>query len=211
MRAKPAEQQRSKEKRDLLLNALEGLLKVKPFQQVSVGEVASAAGVSVATVYQRFNNKHATASILLELYYQRVSQWWSKHNKRPAPTKLREALTLLAEMSWDQMKELHYIMKPAYLFSRERPDLVGEEWKELESIAQNGFLKLLNDYRDEVVSQDFDKSAATVCYLYNHLALGQLLDHDEKKWSRSKYRKLYSKELADIAFAYLTLPKNEDG
>ena len=211
MRAKPAEQRRSREKRDLLLNALEGLLKVKPFQQVSVGEVASAAGVSVATVYQRFNNEHATASILLELYYQRVGNWWSNRNKRFAPVGLHEALTLLAEMSWDQMKELHYIMKPAYLFSREHPDLVGEEWAELESIAQSGFLKFLNDYRNEVVSQDFDKSAATVCYLYNHLALGQLLDHDEKKWFKSKGRKHYSKELADIAFAYLTLPKQENG
>lgn len=210
MRAKPAEQQRSREKRDLLLQALEDLLKIKPFQQVSVGEVASMAGVSVATVYQRFNNEHAMASILLELYYQRVSQWWSKPNRRPAPDGLHAALTQLAEMSWDQMKALHYIMKPAYLFSRERPDLVGVEWKKLETTAQEGFLNFLNAYREEIISEDFNKSAATICYLYNHMALGKLLDHDERKWTKSKERRLFAQELANLAYAYLILPKSSD-
>ena len=211
MRAKPAEQQRSREKRDLLLQALEGLLELKSFQQISVGEVASKAGVSVATVYQRFNNEHAMASILLELYYQRTSQWWSKPNKKQAPACLHEALVQLAEKSWDQMRELHHIMKPAFLFSRERPDLVGAEWKELESTALEGFLGFLHGYREEISSLDFRQSASTVCYLYNYMALGKLLDHDEKQWYITRNRKLFSNELANLAYAYLTLSGKLNG
>lgn len=210
MRAKPAEQQRSRQKRDLLLQALDGLLKTKPFREISVGEVAAEAGVSVATVYQRFNNEHAMASILFELYYMRVGQWWSKPARRPEPDSLYEALLQLADKSWDQMRELRYIMKPAYLFSRERPDLVGAEWKQLEATALAGFLKFLRSHGEEVVAPDFEQAASTVCFLYNHMALGKLLDYDDKQWSKPKGKKQFSQELAKLAYGYLTLSDIEN-
>lgn len=206
MRAKPAEQQRSREKRDLLLKSFEELLMSKPFPQISVMEVALKAGVSVATVYQRFNNENAMAAILMELYFQRVQQWWSRPSRNPDPSDLHGALRRLAEKSWDQMKDLHYVMRPAYLFSRERPDLVDTEWKALEKSAVRGFSNLLENYKDEVNTEDLENSASTLCYLYNHMALGKLLSNDDKQWSVLKNRKAYSVELAKLAHAYLTQP-----
>ncbi|MEZ4622996.1 MAG: TetR/AcrR family transcriptional regulator [Caldilineaceae bacterium] len=75
IRAKPASQKRSEEKRDRILRALETHLREKQFEEVSIAEIATLAGVPSATIYQRFSNRNATVSILMELYLRRVAEW----------------------------------------------------------------------------------------------------------------------------------------
>ena len=64
--AKPVAQKRSAETRDRILQALERLLREQDFDQLSVSEIASEAGVSVGTVYRRFENKEAFLPQLVE-------------------------------------------------------------------------------------------------------------------------------------------------
>lgn len=58
-------QQRSEESLRRVLAALEQLLQTKPFTEISLPEIASAAGCSAATIYGRFKDK---ASILVALH-----------------------------------------------------------------------------------------------------------------------------------------------
>ena len=57
--AKPASQARSRATRDRLVAALDGLLREKDFESITIADLAREAGLAVGTVYRRFENKAA--------------------------------------------------------------------------------------------------------------------------------------------------------
>ena len=61
-------QSRSQETMDRICIAAEGLLNEKPFQQISVEEIAVAAGSSVGGFYARFKDKDALFDLLYDRY-----------------------------------------------------------------------------------------------------------------------------------------------
>lgn len=209
MRAKPVIQKRAREKRDQILQALDELLKQKSFADISVNEIAQKAKVSPATLYQRFSNVDATASVLMELYYRRVEEWAVRRSRKKSAKpadKLIDALTEVANQAWEQIEALKHIMRPAYLYSRLRPELVGEDWSRLEQLSVSGFKNLLKHYEEEVAIKDHDRAAAFVCYAVNFLFLGQLL-HEAENLSSMRRRKAFVRESARMLYAYLTLGK----
>lgn len=205
MRAKPVNQGRSREKRDRILRAMDALLRNKPFASISVAELAAEAGVSPATIYQRFSNRDATASVLLELYYQRVEEWARRHRRDDAIERasLLEVLRMIARDGLRQVAELAHIMRPAYLYSRHRPDLVGPDWARLEKLSVEGFRALLRNRAEEIRNKDVDRAAAFLAYFYNMMLLGPLL-HDDSPWPLLKDREQFASELATMAWLYLT-------
>lgn len=62
---------RSEKTRRAILNAAFGLLKKKGFNDVSMQQLAAQAGVSTATLYRWWDNKHA---ILLEAYLEKTRE-----------------------------------------------------------------------------------------------------------------------------------------
>ena len=63
---KPAQQYRSRETEDAIVAAATALLAERPFEQISVAEIAQRAGVSVGGFYARFKNKGALRHLLDE-------------------------------------------------------------------------------------------------------------------------------------------------
>jgi len=212
MRAKPVNQYRSREKRDRILHAMDRLLRRKPFAAISVADLASEAQVSPATIYQRFSNRDATASVLLELYYQRVEEWARRHcgDDAIARAPLREVLSMIARDGLRQVVELGHIMRPAYLYSRHRPDLVGPDWARLEKLSVEGFRALLNDRSDEIRVADVERAAAFLAYFYNMMLLGPLL-HDDSASPLLQDSERFATELGEMAWLYLTRGEHAGG
>ena len=90
--AKPALQTRSQQTRDKLVAALERLLRNKPFEQISVAEIAQEAGVSVGAVYTRFENKDAFIPVLFDLYKARLQDHASDQKAEAEQTRARLAV-----------------------------------------------------------------------------------------------------------------------
>jgi AcrR family transcriptional regulator len=184
---------------------MERLLRKKPFSAIGVADLAAKARVPPATIYQRFSNRDATASVLLELYFQRVEQW----ARRPRDTAtapqapLFDALRMIARDAVEQVAELGHIMRPAYLFSRQRPDLVGADWDRLEKLALEGFRAFLEHRAEQIRVRDRDKAARVLCYFYNFMLLGPLL-HDDSSWTLLKDPEEFATEIATLAYRYLT-------
>ena len=135
MRAKPTSQQRSQEKRDRILTAMDALLLRKSFAEISVADLAAKAKVAQATIYQRFSNADATASVLMELYFRHVEAWARRRRQPPRRGEsLFEALVTLASDAHDQVAALGYVMRPAYLYRgtgptvRARSGLGSNRW-----------------------------------------------------------------------------------
>ncbi|MFY1671311.1 TetR/AcrR family transcriptional regulator [Plantactinospora sp. WMMB334] len=205
---KPASQRRSRETRDKLITALDELLREKDFGAISVAEIANRAGVSVASIYQRFDNRNAAVAILIALYLRRVTQWWSDladgASGRAGSSSLREALVLVGRAAWRQFDDLRYIMRPAYLQSRLHPDLLDEHWRTQEEGAVGGFLSLLRDHAEEIRHPDLTRAASMVTYFFNLMFLGRLL-HPEgmSGWDIPTEGDEFAEELADFVCGYL--------
>ena len=112
MRAKPTSQQRSQDKRDRILDAMDALLQRKSFAEISVADLAAKAKVAQATIYQRFSNADATASVLMELYFQHVEAWTQRRRQPPRRGEsLFEALVTIASDAHEQVAALGYVMR----------------------------------------------------------------------------------------------------
>jgi AcrR family transcriptional regulator len=205
--AKPATQQRSQATRDRLIDALDGLLQQRPFDAISITDIARRARVSPGTIYQRFQNRDAAVSILLELYYRRVREWSAqpKGVAPAAPANLRAALQLIARNAWRQVSALGYIMRPAYLHSRLKPELVGPTWDRLERIAHGGYVELLRQFQSEIARDDLERSAGTMAAFINLMALGRLL-HPESRAPFLRNREAFVQDFVDFAWHYLANP-----
>ena len=212
MRTKPVNQQRSREKKEKILAAMDTLLRDKAFSEIGINDIAREAGVSPATIYQRFQNRDASASILLELYFQRVEEWARRKRKKKVlqgKTSLYDALLSIAYDAWNQIEALGHIMRPAYLYSRLRPDLAGPEWTRLESIAVEGFRNFLARYRDVIDSDDLGKTAGVLGYFFNFMMLGRLLHSDDVPSILLRNRDAFARELATFAHRYLTRSRGQ--
>jgi AcrR family transcriptional regulator len=210
MRAKPASQKRSQEKRDRILRAMDTLLKRKPFEEVSVSELASKAKVSPATIYQRFSNIDATASVLMELYFLKVEEWANQAPQKSdaGSLPLFDSLLVVANHAYDQISSLGYVMRPAYLYSRKWPDRVGPEWARLEKLAVSGFESFLRTHAAEIADDKFPKAASLICYFFNFMLLGPLLHNHESHWQALRSRKAFTHSLAKMAYRYLIVSDN---
>ena len=212
--AKPAVQDRSKGTRDRLLAAMDALLREKPFEALSVGEIAARAGVSPATIYQRFSNKDAAAAILIELYMRAAEAWSRSEEGRfdvAAAATLHEAFVALGLTAWRQVEALGHVMRPAYLLSRRRPDLLGERWTALQGQARAGFARLLAAFPEALGGRDPEAAAGMIAYFYNMMLLGRLLHADELAAAgRASDAQAFAVELADFACGYLTAAAQPD-
>lgn len=204
MRAKPTSQHRSEEKRDRILEAMDVLLRRKSFAEISVAELAAKANVASATIYQRFSNTDATASVLMELYFRKVEEWARRPARRERRSKpLFQALLTVANDAHDQVTALGYVMRPAYLYSRHRPDRAGSEWARLEQVALDGFKAFLRQRSAQIRVRDTDEAATILCRLFNFMLLAPLLHGDELRRSNLGSRKQFADSLATLAYRYL--------
>ena len=209
MHEKPASQHRSREKRDRILAALDTLLKRRSFADISVQDLAREAGVSPATLYQRFSNADVLGAVLLALYYTRIEEW--AHRPRRAATAanagLAAALAAIATDAWEQVVALGHIMRPAYLYSRQHPGRAGADWQRLEQAARTGFLAFLQGRAAHLPAQDLDESARVICLLFNSLLLGPLLHGEEPPWKTRRGRDFFVGTVATLAERYLACPR----
>ncbi|MBL8889399.1 MAG: TetR/AcrR family transcriptional regulator [Planctomycetaceae bacterium] len=67
-------QERSRRTEDRVLNATRRLLENKWFSDISLGEIAEAAGCGVGTVYGRFASKEALLQVLKQKFLQATEQ-----------------------------------------------------------------------------------------------------------------------------------------
>jgi len=206
--AKPAHQARSKQTRDRIVGALDRLLKDRPFEQVSVAEIAAEAGVSVGAVYQRFENKDALIPVLFELYRQRLDEEAARTAEGPAPEGLRATLKAAMGQAWSMMERHGHLMRAAHLHARLRPDLVGPEWESLIEASRRSIAAVIEAYRADITHPDPALAVETLTYFLNTALIEAGLYPDiGPPISDALQGGVLADELADYAWGYLTAPR----
>ncbi len=110
---------------------------------------------------------------------------------------------MIGRSAWRQVESIGHIMRPAYLYSRLRPDLVGETWQRLEQVALSGFQSLITHYKSEITADQDDKAAGMIAYFFKFMLLGKLLHNEWGGWDILQNEEAFAKELADFAYGYL--------
>jgi AcrR family transcriptional regulator len=207
MRTKPALQSRTRDKQQRILSAMDGLLRSKPFSSINVAELAAAAGVSPATIYQRFRNDDVLGAVLLTLYFDKVRDWALRPRpKSPvaAGAPLAEQLRHIAGEAWDQAQALGYVMRPAYLYSRQHPGRTGEEWNQMAQVARAGFRAFVQGHFPALSPARTQRAADTLCDLFNFMLLGPLLHDEDPRWHAPRARRDFVDALAGLALGFLS-------
>src|SRR5690606_2024879 len=102
----------------------------------------------------------------------------------------------------------------AYLYSRLRPDLLGEDWDARIERSREDFRRLLDAHAGEIARKDRVRAAGMVAYFYNMMFVGVLLhgrEHGGKAGRFPSGPEAFARELTDFVCGYLSIPGSEDG
>jgi AcrR family transcriptional regulator len=206
---KPAVQSRSRETRAKLVAALEVLLRQRSFEDISIADLAAEAGLSVGTVYRRFDNRDALIPVIFELYAERVTQFAATPSGQLALEEgagLRSALRQMVSLAWRFLTAEAHLVRAAHLYARLRPDLVGDEWEEFLKAAVASSMALIEHFGDEVKVSNRGHAAEIVTYLFNTSLIEKgLYPQDGPAFALTMSDEVFTIAMADAIYGYLTV------
>jgi AcrR family transcriptional regulator len=208
---RPAHQHRSRATRDRIAAALDEALKKKPFDQVTVAEIAERADVAVGTVYRRFENKDALIPVVLEIYKGRLDKWMAGEGAIEVDPKddLRAVLAKVMRAAWRLIEKEAHLLRAVHLYVRLKPELASDaSWKTYETSSYQAIETLFKAYAAQIKRKNVARAAAVAAYLLNVAFLEKGLYPDESPAAGLKYGgRALADEIADMLYAYLQLPE----
>ncbi len=193
----PPRQARSEAKLDALMNAVEILLREKPYNDVSVSELAAEAGVSPAYLYTRFENKQALMDYVVGRFLaeQKVRAAGLLEPDRWRGVGLKDRLARLANQFSAAAKTRPGILRALSVMSASLD--TDNSWLDA---APGGQLRdWLLECRDEIAHPDPE---AAVTFVLQMFALG--FQATPTLSQNHPARNLPGRELVHMAHLYLT-------
>ena len=205
----PAYQGRSRASRDKIVAALDDLLREKPFEQLTVAELAKKAGVAVGTVYQRFKNKEALLPVVFQIYLKRLDEW------RSGPARieieddddLRTALRKVFRQAWKIIRKEAHLLRTVHLQTRLKPEIAeNTQWKTFEKASAASIRAIVEYFEKEVRRENIDRAIDFTTYYFNSIMIEKGLYPEEPPAIFFKQKgTAFADECADMLYGYLTL------
>ncbi len=210
---KPAYQDRSRRTREKIVIALDEALREKPFDQVSVAEIAQRAGVAVGTVYRRFENKDALIPVIFEIYKKRVEAMLDGDGAIEAEPdeSLRSILRKVMRKTWSICAREAHLLRATHLYARLKPELAaGEEWKKYEQASAQSVAMIINHCAGQVKRKHLKRATAFAAYMLNSVFIEKGLYPNEAPATLFPYSgNTLADEFADMLYAYLSFPEQK--
>ncbi len=208
---RPAKQSRSRQTRAKLVAALEKLLRHRSFEDISIADLAAEAGLSVGTVYRRFDNRDALIPVIFELYAERVTHYAGTPSAQLTLKEgegLRSALRQMVSRAWEFLTAEAHLVRAAHLYARLRPDLVGEEWEAFLEAAVASSVALIEHFSAEVSVSNRRHAAEILTYLFNTSLIERALyPKDGPAFALTMSDEVFTTAMADAIYGYLTAPE----
>lgn len=139
--ALPAKQARSRESARRIVEAVEGLLKEKPFDQLTMAEIAMRADMTPGAIYRRFESKEALLPAIFDRYRTILSDWSDRVSVEAVTTQtntLSEAIELIVCETYKAFKQHAHIFRTVHLYARLHPEARGSAGDTKSSFAPLG-------------------------------------------------------------------------
>ncbi len=194
--------------------ALNELLREREFEQISVTDIARRAGVAVGSVYSHFRDKDAFLAVLLSERTQLLEERITSSETREAMAMmkslsgLREATMLISRSCFTQIKQDAHIIRALLTYIRQHPEAL-ETRDRLARLTFEGILELVEAYRDEITHANLTDAVRMVNHFLNMIFLDKALFVDlTNRNSVTPDDERLIQGVADMAYAYLTLPND---
>jgi AcrR family transcriptional regulator len=203
-----ASQDRSRQTRDKLVVALASLLREKPFDSMTMDELAKRAGVAVGTVYRRFANKDALIPVIFEVYLKMLEHYASEPENAlviDETDTLRSALHKMCAQASRLLRAEPNLIRSAHLYARLRPDLVGEDWDAIIETSVAQYRQVIDHFATEVRRPDPDAAARMLFYLLNTVMVERGLYGDAGPGAALRVsEQAFVEDCATAIYGYLT-------
>jgi len=205
-RLKAPLQARSQRTLDKIVQAVEGLLEVRSFDEIAVADIIRRARCSTGSFYARFPTKDAVLPYLYARYdadlrprvaakLARVD--WSRMT-------LRETVDLLVSGTVDMYVERRHLLRAVALFARAHPDALGEDIPRRRQGVHDMPARLISRFTSEITHPDAMDAARVGFFIVAAAARDKLLfDAPHGTTTRLTTNQLKA-HLARSLFAYLT-------
>jgi AcrR family transcriptional regulator len=119
-------QSRGHQARARLVESCLRLVEDRPFEQISIAEIAAEAGMSVGNFYRRFLSKEAILPDLFAIYEARFAEFAERVRQAPdfADLDLRARVTAVVQSTAELFRANRGLIQSLHLFSRLHPELV---------------------------------------------------------------------------------------
>lgn len=160
------------ERHENIIKVATNLFYDKSYHDVTMDEIAEAAGVAKGTLYLYFTSKEKLYLEILESSFEAIESLLKREieKKDPAPKKLRKALTIIFSFYMDNKKVLKILGRDETHLIREHYELT-ERWrinriKLYENIIEKGIKE--GTFRDQNVR---------ICALILYGSIGAVMSH----------------------------------
>jgi len=195
-------QERSRKSLDELVSAAETLLKSRPLEAISVGEICRAAGLTTGAFYARFPSKEA----LMPLLYQRYQDWLAVEGKARFDAVKWETLSL--EEAGEQIgrvligffRKRTWLLRAATLFARARSDTWPSGSPVARSVVAEGIARALASH----VKPDRPDAVRFVTFVATSVAREAMLFANAPMAKAGVKRTRLARDIGNLICGYLT-------
>ncbi len=149
-------QTRSAETARRIALALETLLKQKPFEKITMAELATEAGLTPGAIYRRFKNKQALLPGIFLRYREELELWGSRVTAEAVlkeADNLRDSLEILVRETLACFRANAHIFRTVHLYARVHPELKHIKSDETQNENFDPIDGLLRAFKKEVAHQ----------------------------------------------------------
>ena len=199
-------QDRSRRTLDKIVRAVEQLLEVRPFDEISVADIIRRARCSTGSFYARFPTKDAVLPYLYARYdadlrprmaAKLASVDW-------ASLSLRQTVELFVSGMVDMYLERRNLLRAAALFARANPEAIGDDIRQRRGAVLDMPARLFARFADEIAHDDAMEAARIGFFIVASAAREKLL-FDAPHGSSTRLTNAQLKtQLARTLYAYLT-------
>ena len=157
-------QDRSRRTLERLLDATEGLLAARRFEEISVAEIVRAARTSVGAFYARFRDKQALLPELYARYDRDLGRRLQAAERRLEPSDLEGVAAWLAREFLRTYRERTNLMRALALFARTNPEAIDAATRERRKSQHEVFRRALLAHRARIRHSEPERAVEQALY-----------------------------------------------
>jgi AcrR family transcriptional regulator len=176
-RSSPPAQRRSRETMDRFAEAAEALLRERPFEEISVQDIATRSGRPVGSFYARFGSKDALLPFLYERYHSSLESVFAARLARVDWDALGFTDTVggLVDFLLGVYDERRWLIRALALFARTRPEALPADLVRQRGRVFEHPIRILARHEASIAHADPQSACAFGVFLVASVAREKLL------------------------------------
>jgi len=204
------EQARSLETREAFLQAMSSAIEEKPFELISIADLAALAERSVGSFYTKFRDKEELLDALLDRYEQERARMTfpTLQPERWRHLSLRQAAEALVRLTVEEFRSRRGLFRAFAHRAHQRPFSPTKSEKERMTPLYDRVCEILLEHRTQIGHASPERAVRFAFFLLTSTCTSAILfSNDAHASSLNLSDSELAQELAEVMVSYLRAPK----